>query len=305
MTVLNHAIEIGVSSPKDFLSKLRTFAIAQGWTVDTYETDKNWVNGTGFVSGGGSGEDYLFISSSGFGSQSLFYRLATRNINANNNFIECGAFLDNVFETNTSTKPHLQTDKWNTNTLSLGMPDGAILKTWFFGNDKCLHAVNLIESDYLEHMFFGSVELFDTTEAEGYFSGYSRTTTLQEWFDKNADNPYDRLDRSLYYNGSAKSAADAKTNFTCNKTSVTGTAFFSYGQVLTSNNFSPIRPLEKQIYFVEDLDGQWLPLGNTWAFRLDFTGLNIGQSYFFGAEEYLVFPYGKQGENNGVAFRIA
>lgn len=306
MSILNYELHLGVSSPQDFLLKLKEFCFSQGWTIDVYENDRGWQNGTGFISGGGSGQDYLFVSSSGHGSQNLIFRMATRKVIANSNFVEIGGFLDTTYATNTATKPHLQTDKWNANTLAIGLPDGANLKTWFFGNEKAIHAVNQIENDYVEHMYFGSVELFDTTDTQGYFCGYTRTATTTEWFDKTAHPPYDRTDRNIYHGSAVKAALDSGVNFVCNSSSVVNDKFYSYKDILSTNPWSSIRPLQKQIYFVEDLtDGVWFPLGQTFCYRLDVTGLNIGQSYFFGAEEYLVFPFGRATEQYGVAFKVS
>ena len=308
MTVLNMQIHSNIADEKDWLEKLKDFCFAQGWTIDEYQTDKNWQSNTGFVNGGGSGDDYLFVSSSGFGSQNLVFRMKTfESGTPNSNYIQMGGFTDTSFDIATSTNPVLQTDKFNTNQLAVGLPSSTILRAWFFGNDKFIYVATQIESDYVEHFAFGSVELFNPAETEGNFAGYNRTSTLQHWFNKNsAFPPFDTVDRSVLFNGIGKTTADAGTNFILSTNTTNVGKFFGYGHLITPNNFSEVRPMQKQIYYVEDSgDGQWFPLGQTWIYRVNTTDLNIGESIFYGTEEYICFPYRTPNEVMGVAVKVS
>jgi hypothetical protein len=307
MTVLNVELQSNLVDEKDWLEKLKDFCQAQGWTIDAYEQDKNWQSGTGFVNGNGSGDDYLFVSSNGFGNQNLVYRMKTdRSNTANSNFIEIGAFTTTVFSTTTNTNPVLQNDKFNLRTLAIGLPSSTILRAWFCGNDKFIYVPTQIESDYVEHFSFGSVELFDPSETEGNFVGHTRTSSLQHWFLKNsAFPPFDSIDRSILYNGVGETDAGTNYRLTANNTTNSG-RFFGYGHLIVQNAFSQIRPLQKQLYYVQDdSDGLWFPLGQTWIYRINTTDLNIGEKLFYGSEEYIVFPFRTPLQVMGVAVRVA
>lgn len=306
MTVLNKEYHSNLAHEKEWLEKLKDFCLAQSWTIDTYETDKDWSSGTGFIDGEGNGDDYLFVSSSGFGSQDLVYRMKTTpSGTANSNYIEIGAFTTTAFSTATSLNPVIQTDKFNAQKLAIGLPSATILSTWFFGNNKFIYAPTQIESDYIEHFAFGSIELFDTSETEGNWVGHNRTTTSQHWFDKDDTVvPFDNYDESILYDGDGKD--NAGTDFrTSSNNSTFSENFFGYGHLLTPNNYSQARPMQKHIYFVEDdSDGLWFPLGTSWVYRVNTQGLSIGQTLKLDSEEYICFPFRKAEHELGVAVRV-
>ncbi len=301
MTVLNLTFHASINGAKDWLLKLKDFCVAQGWTLDDYQTSVDWNVG-GFVAGS---DDILFVSSNGFGSQNLFFRMkTTEDADPDNTFVEIGGHLNNTIDTGSGTHP-VENGNWNTSTIQGSFPD-SIPAAWFFGNDKFICVVTKLDSTYVEYFTFGSIELVDTSETEGNFIGVSRTSSAQEWFDKTANNPFDNSSNTVFYNGAQKSSSDAGWNFhMLENNQFSNQKFFSYGALILQNDYSEIRPITKQIMYVEDsVDSQWFELGDSWVYRMKNNGLSIGETVKYGVEEYLVFPYTKQNEAfNGVAFR--
>ena len=311
MSVLTMQQHANLTGAKDWLLKLKDFLTARGWTIDSYLTDVLWQDTGGgvfgFVAGGGAGDDILFVSSNGFGSQNLFFRMkTTEDADPNSTFIEIGGHLNNTLDTASSTHP-VSNGNWNSSRFQGSFPD-AIPAAWFFGNDKFVCVVSKLDSTYVEYFTFGTLELVDTTETEGNFVGVTRTSTNQEWFDKSANNPFDNNNNTVFYNGAQKSNSEAGWNFTLtdSSNSFSNNKFFSYGNLVLVNDYSEIRPVTKQIMYVEDdVDGQWFELADSWVYRVRNDGLSIGEVIKFGTEEYVTFPYTKQNEFfNGVAVRI-
>lgn len=305
MTVLNYEVYNNLTDFKAVMLKLKDFAVAQGWTLVNYQTNVQWASigggSFGFIAGT---EDFLHITSTGFGSQSLQYRLRIQNNAADS--------LDGIvyvyghkgstsYNASSSTHPAAQTSPSQLWTIrpEHSFPRGGspIPTTWIFGNEKFLLVVCKVDNEFCVTMCFGSVDLIDSAETEGDFYPWKSNTysTSARWYNHSVVFSLDNtLFDCIYYDG-ARKTTNAGANFILTPAnSYTNQRFDAYGRCIQKNAYSEIRPIFKQKYYVQkSSDSRYRLLGTGWVYRIWTEGLEIGQKIKYGGNEYLCFPQGR------------
>jgi len=318
MSLLTYAKYAAPTSHKDVLSKIRTFAVAQGWVSDDYQTSKQWAltNGTyGWMPGT---EDFLQLSSIGYGSQDMIFRFKWEGTGVDSEAELCyltGIEPGQGTPNNTlSTHPVLQDDYTQARYSKCSLPPGATTALWVFGNDKFIIAINQINETFLMAFYFGTIELFDPSETECFMctgSHYSGSG-FYEWYEAEdvsqhfvspwvqsllANYPF------WYYDGG--SSGDVAYNVQHHESGSYHGEFNVLDNAVARNNFTGKRTLIKPtVYFKRDSDSLWFPAGTFPFYIIDYTGLTIGQTLTYGSEEYLCFPDWFSSRRYGTAFRV-
>jgi len=317
MALLNYVFHANVTGIKDYLLKLRDFAVAQGWTEETYLTNVQWQSGSGFVAGT---EDFLQLSTTGYGAQSIFIRLRAENTgtDSESEWLQMGAHKNNTFDLGSSTHP-VQRDgsgnaNWNTNRYTSYHPTN-IPELWIFGNDKFIFSVAKHSTTICVFQMFGSIEHYDTTQTQGDIATTTSNSTLStfKWYNASRVTPLDHTVQYVYFqNGlvaTVNSGFDFYYSLSGGVNNYVRNRFYNSGRVVESpNSFSEVRTPIKQVMFLKDVagDGLWFEMGTCWIYRYNVEGLTIGEKVTFGTEEYLCFPNPSTPNTTaGIAIKIA
>ena len=310
MSLLNWQLHHDVANHHDFILKLKDFCLAHGWTIVRFYQNIQWASigggQFGFVAGT---EDYLEVTSPGYGSQNLHFRFRMNNTLAlpNNEYLEQAALLGNT-ALNTASGTHpitTGTGQWSNNTFRwTGIPTNPLPQVWFFGNNKFILAVIKCDADYCQFVTFGSLELYDAAQTQGNFNGQTQGGQ-DPWYNKGSVLPWNVNGENVYYNGARQPSANSQWSFTITTgdTLATG-AFASYGRAVIKNDYSEVRTPFKQISYLKDTDTLWFALGTCWVYRINHDGLAIGEKVLYGVDEYLTFPNGRLARKIGIAMRI-
>lgn len=302
MSILNYEVHTNVTDHHDFMLKLKNFASAQGWSVQTWETNKIWGDIGGGVYGWIAGaEDFLEIRSTGFGGQAMQFRLRLEDAGVNNNrWLQLGAFAGTVgYDTANAAHPVIRDDaadsNWNSSRY-FGLSSETMPAVWFFGNEKIIIWVVKYDATYIQVCGLGSLDLLDSTETEGEWAGHTIGATYEYWYTKSAHLCFDWDQLCIRWAGVAlASNTDVQYSFRANygKYSAITVDFLSYfNSVIIENKYSSRRPLFRQDVYVKDsADGKWFLLGRHWAYRLQHEGLKIGEEITYGSEKYITFPW--------------
>lgn len=325
MSLLNYQVHYNPTSHKDVLSKIRTFAVAQGWTSDKYETSKDWLHDGGKYDWLTGNSDFLQLYSNGYGTHELTFRFHWNGdgIDAQSEWcyltgIDVGSRTPND---QSGSKPYLQDTYCGSYGYYDSFPSGAHVALWLFGNDKFIIVVDQITSDTLLQFYFGTIELFNTTMST---LGFTRMTqwlggTHQKWYDMKTQESYwiSPWDggwgttagggyRQFWWEGAECSGDRVRHN--CKFTSASGLSHFAFNslsRVVRANTFTGKRVLIKQTVFGKRRsDDVWMPIGTLPFYRIECSGLQIGEKVTYGSEEYLVFPNSFAGKKYGTAYRI-
>jgi len=186
MTLVNYAYHASVTDSKDFLSKLRTFAIGQGWDGSDYQTSVTWDEVspyTGWIAGTG---DFLQLTSSCYGScDKAVYRFYAYNGAANEDILYNTAHTTSVYSTNTAIwptstgLPSTCQNRWSGYSAMhfTSMPSSVhgIDKVWFFGNDKYIYAVAQYDDYIIPTWHIGTIDLYSEYQSrtDCAFCGWS------------------------------------------------------------------------------------------------------------------------------------
>ena len=303
MTILPYEIHNDLADFKAVALKLKNFAVAQGWTLISYQTSVQWASIGGGLFGFIAGtEDFLHITSPGFGSQSLQYRLRIQN-NVSDSLdgiiYVYGHKGSTSYNTSSSTHPAAQTSPSQLWTIrpEHSFPRSTIPTTWLFGNEKILMVVCKVDSLFSTSMIFGSVDLVDSAETEGDFYPWKSGAygTAQAWYNHNVIFSLDNATADvIYYDGVRKSSTAGANFILTTGNGFTNSIFDGYGRCIQRNIYSDIRPIFKQKFYVQKTsDSRYRLLGTGWVYRLWTEGIEIGQKIKYGSNEYLCFPQGR------------
>lgn len=328
MSLLNYQVHYNPTSHKDVLSKFRAFALAQGWTIDKYETSKDWLWDGAKYDWLAGNTDFLQIYSNGYGSQDLIFRFHFEGTGVDGQ--SEGSYITGINpnertpDDQISTKPYLQDEYMgsrnvNTNTL----PPGAHVALWLFGNDKHLIAVDQVSASIVIMWFVGTFELFNPGMATVAFCRatfiYTSGATVWKWYQAESYpnqyvSPWDTYSSSASYSyyhqywwdGAWQNGERIKPNISFNGSdAVQLHVFNSLSRAVRANTFTGKRVLIKPTYFGKRVsDDVWMPIGTLPFYRIESSGLQIGESVTYGSEEYLVFPNTFPSRKYGQAFRI-
>ena len=320
MSLLNYTKHVAPTSHKDILSKIRTFAVAQGWASDDYQTSVqwgwdgakyDWITGT---------EDFLQLSSNGYGSQDMIVRfrwLAT-GVDPQAEVCYLGGIDPGAGTPDDTESQHpVDQDKWNSNRFyDMSLSPGAITALWLFGNDKFIIAIMQMTETLVMMLYFGTVELFDSSEDEAYMVAMSHFSnpTFYDWheaedYDVYFQPPWWQQRHSTYYIWYYDGGGSGDFRYSAHFHSQSGEEktgrFNRLDYAVAANNFTGKRTLIKPTVFLKrDSDGLWFPVGTFPFYAIEYAGLTIGQQLDYGSEEYLCFPNIFHSRKYGTAFRI-
>lgn len=335
MTLVNYAYHTNVTDSKDWLSKLRTFAVAQGWNGSDYQTSVEWDAGTGWISGDG---DFLQLHSTCYGNcDKAVYRFYAYNIDTDRDQLKNTAHTTSVYDNNTNpvgSGTYKGQDGWGAMDYFRGtsMPSSVhgIDKAWFFGNQYYIYAICQYDDYLLPTWHLGTLDLYPEHQSrtDCAFCGWSNFQGYDiddyAWDVRNEDKWFPGLlcdgeeDTSVfdvvYFTGIGQCRA------------IEGTAYSYYlswvgpqsrpGQEFGSWNFckntprvtgySAIRVGFKADFIAKNTgSGNMVPLGKTPFYVIPFAGLETGESITTDGKTYLCFPFGFTYMKIGYAFRIA
>ena len=322
MSLLNYTYHAAPTSHKDVLSKFRTFAIAQGWNSDAYETSKDWLGPSPYSWKAGT-SDFLQLSSNGYGTQDIIVRFHFEGTVADALSEYCyfhGTKPGFGTPVNTlATIPVLQNAYTVYQNFSkCGLPSGSHIGCWFFGNDKILIVVDQVTTTFAILWWCGSIEMFDpsqdcfvcwTSDVSNSTPKYYNAVAEQAqwnspWYDVPA---LISGSGSYWWNGAGKSYTEINisSGFTVGDTiSISAAGFTKLGYVVHANAFSGKRVLIKPTVFGLK-SSLWYPIGTMPLYNIVYSGLTFGEQINYGSETYICFPNCFHTRKYGTAFRIA
>jgi len=316
VSLLNYEVHNNVVSHHDAIAKIKTFAEAKGWTIVEFQQNVVWADQGGGSYGWSAGsETFLAIQSSGYGAQTLHFRLRSRaeGTDPNHEFVDIGAQkAGETTITNISTHPVDQNNLKINNSISF--KPGTIEKLWLFGDAKHVIVFAKFDSKFCQALCFGTIELFDSSEAEGNYIGHSQINQARKWYEytdsaKASDFlcPWDNQEDTVLYDGILKLLSDVKYEIVSDPTNAILGGYSKLTRAVQINNFSGARVLIKPKVFIKrDLDSRFFPLGHFPIYRVYHPGLQIGEQLDYSGESFLCFPaILLQDRNYGVAIRIA
>ena len=258
----------------------------------------------------GYSEDYLCLSSTGYGSQSLYHRFKiTMTGDANSKYTYLGAQKagSQTIDYTSSTHPVDQNNwivtNWQYN-RRWELSPSPMIKQWCFGNNKIIICCVQIDAVFCTYMIFGSPELFDTGETEGAFIQWINSHRDYRWYDYQTGPNYLYLsNRHWLYNGVRKEPKCSLGDYT----QYGGVG--KYQRAGNKNNWSGKRVMQKDLVYINDsADGAYFPLGIQPYLFMEFIGLVVGQTLSYGSEQYICLPiyYSRAASPNvhGIAVRI-
>lgn len=297
MTVLNYEHHTNVVTHHDALAKIKTFADGQGWSIEEWQANKEWADQGGGVYGWSAGsESFLAMESSGYGSQTLHYRIRSmaEGLDGNHEWMEIGAVTAAHTAIDTVSTHPVQQNNLKTN-YRVSWKLTTIPELWIFGNDRQIIVLARFDEKFTQCMCFGTCELYDSAEDEGNWIGHSQVDTTTKWHEyltsgANFVCPAD-VAGSVLYDAELKESA----NYACevqsdDQNSIEG-GFSILTRALQANNYAGTRVLIKPKVFVQrDSDSVFFPIGELPIYRLYHPGLAVGQQLDYGANSFLAFP---------------
>lgn len=326
MEVLAYEYNASVTGAKDLLSKFRTFAVARGWTSVDYQTSKVWASiGGGHYGWTAGNHDYLELYSAGYGSQDLHIRIRNNYVDATNTTWISGCITPGaVTDMHDTTSPEVTHSFLASSTISdaLSLPTAATFSCWFFGNAHCLWVVIQFTATTFTNFMYGSptfaTEYQTTTEGFIHLPARSNSTALWSTIaPANADATwhggfnYPPGGVTSWANFWWKAAAAGSEEYAVSLTipalpasGFTGGFNIATGQVV-HNTFCDLRTIVEPTFWVRNVAGTWEPAGSLQAGHIVFAGLNPGDIFTYGTEQYIAFPNRHLPNKYGYVFRIA
>ena len=320
-----YEVYTNVAGAPDLLSKLRSFAIANGWTINEWETDVDWDDPTPgtyeWVSGTG---DFLDMESNGYGSQVLRFRFRDETdagITGDSGHHHLWA-LNGVFDVSYgtgSTHPAHQ-NRWGTHSSGYGkmsVPSGSIHKVHYIGNDKCIVVVVQLSPTCCVEFAFGTWELANayqgTTDCMmqctgwnwAYMTNYttyvnsitSNRSRVSTWLGCNYMSGL-TTHTPWYFDGRSCSYTRARQSLECRNSEdalyiqdLTGQGF-RQRRLLGRNLYSTKRPMfQPSLVMRQASDERTVCTGMMPGYYTTFDGLIPGQFLEHGTDTYVVFPW--------------
>lgn len=306
MSTLNYKTYANVTSNKDILLKFKEFAehASIGWTITDYRTNVQWGDIGGGVYGWVSGsEDYLQITSAGYGAQELNFRFQTLEDagDSQNTYIEtaCRRPGESALDTTSSARPTDYSYDERSGGMSginrISLKDGTMNKLYLFGNSKILIAVVDIDGSLAQVFFFGSIEVFDATEIQCNYGGIAFDAKWYDYVASSANHrvEFNEVDNTILKDGNWNAQKNYRgLSVAFGYTDVVNAdalKYAGYSNVINRNNYSGKRVIVKPIVYIFS-SSVWRPYGTLPIYPIEFTGLTIGQNLIYGTDEYLCFP---------------
>lgn len=339
--LLNEQIHYSVNGSKDMLDKLRQFAIAQGWTADYYETNKEWDSVTPYGWKSGS-KDHLQLFSSGYGNQNMIYRFRTYNRTSGQDLFDFRSVEPSSRNHSLVTASPLEQDVWNigfpfyysemgeidyNRIRRFSLPDGTF-DLYLYGNEKVIFVIAKVSTTTLITFTFGTFDLFrdwqSTTELnylmwpQWYYGDHISTwsnilNNKDDW-----KGPYGAISDIVFVEAKYQliywEAAGRPSTHLCSSygplanSAINGVpGYFNKAlNTLVYNSFTNKRVAFNATFFIKnDTTNAWYPLGLSPMAYVNGLNLEIGDQIDFGSETYRCFPLGWSGGSNiWQAYRI-
>jgi hypothetical protein len=292
--VLNETIHYSVAGVSDAISKLRTFALACGWTVPTW-----------------NGSTELEIHSNGYSVQEMGYRFRQSNLDASNDIWEYRSVIPGQAGVTDGDFIASNTTGWggSSSYYRNQLPSGTFTALYLYGNELFIAMIWHVDPIAVVTHHFGTVELYPSwRNYPGLFytgcSGYYGSGSDYSW-ENIASNTEKWLWGPSFYNstyvdnvwwqGEARSTQHHQINFRpsqiYNAWDQTAGGFNVPRRVLNYNAFTGKRVIFPATYFCkDDSSGVWYPIGNSIYNFINGTDLLIGEEVTFGTDTYRCFP---------------
>lgn len=310
-----------------WLEDLKDFALAQGWSIEDYQTSVQWGDSGGGVYDwiAGSG-DFLQIYSSGYnGVQKLRYRFYVQSGTSED--IITWQLIDpaeSTVDSAISALPYASTSHHCVSAYSrsqvISLPDTTFPGCWFIGNDRFI----AWEAEVVTAaaIVSGAVGTFDLLyeyqnlagELAGRWPGFQREVSYK-WSDY-LTNPTQFLsplrflgsttsaDYNIYWRSAGRAGAGTENALfayavSCCPTNDTPTTWTTsnfgrdnYMVQYGLNAYSNKRVLIKPKIYLKDADDQWMVAGTFPLFNTSIYGLAMGEQITYGGKTFICFPNG-------------
>lgn len=307
-----------VNGGSDVLSKLRTFALAQGWSVGYWHQNSIWSSdGDGTYSFAHAGsEDNLELRSNGYGLQNLVYRFRKSNNDALADWINMSMIDPNndTINDTLSTAPYLQNRENWTSQVYCSMPASSFPEMCLIGNDKVIYVHNRYNSIFCPSWGFGTPELIPEEGAvEDEFNWYwiqnltgtdwdqiTSPALAASWF-----GPFSNFTRNYYMNGQSNLYEESFTTMFPNYLENWTDKWSQRQHLIMPNGFSGYRNIVSVPWFRENMStGVFRCMGHSPIYYIPWAGLTWGELITRGSESYIVFPHLWTTSLYGVAWRV-
>jgi hypothetical protein len=319
MSVLDYEQYFNVADAADWLDKLSSFLLAQGWTIVRDLRDVQWQITNGFIAGT---EDFLEFTSNGYGSHTLHFRFRIHNKDnpVGNARIEMGmGYGDTTLDTSSSSHPvdrFFDGSVWTTSTFNAEtqMSNQLMPQVYYFGfEQKFCCIVSVVSPEKVLYTRFGVDDLNDSSINYGDY--VTTITGNANWITTDHSTPFADEPTNMRYKDGSKASVSSEIKYACtlnlphSNSKLIPNAF--YGSVLSrlivKNEKSDLRTIGRnRLYMIDDVDSQWFELCRDHVYRIWFEGMAIGERFFIGAEEYIAFPtHNVSLSYHGLGFRIS
>lgn len=325
-----------VAGCEDLISKLRSFALANGWSSLEYQTNVEWADSGGWQWISGT-EDFLDIRSTGYGNQALRYRFRVRTDSAvtgsaSDHWVNASGQLDINYSA-ISTHP-LGQDRWGWFANDYGkmvLPSGSIYKVHFIGDENIIVCVMELSPLVSWSFGVGTWELFpefqntdqammyrnaiNTYQVDDWQAFINSTTSNRDHFSTwcgdmyvaymTSHTPWYMWDKAFDY----LEACDSLECRNCVDAVDTGNLAgrgLRQRRLLGSNPFSNARPMIQPALYLENPNqgDRNVCVGMEPYYYCVFTGLSVGQFLEHGTDTYVVFPWVDYHRTIGWAMKV-
>ena len=328
MTLLNYTKTTSVAGAKGVLDDIRTFAAAQSWIEDDYQSSIVWNSISGWVAGN---DTFMQLRSVGYGSQNIAVRFYADD--------SSGILHIKLVDPNNTTVIVSATHPMNQNSAvpsiyfntalarsGIDMPSSNIPAVYCIGNSRFIALYVQVESDKVFSYAFGIPDLLDywiSSKVSFLWTNYTRfyeggslaydddlTDLDDEVIDFSDYAPgsgydqgylesvaFDLATDNQYKIGFRWTSADDDIEL---PTSVWGKPLYTFYEAPHSG----LRFMKKQpVYF--SASGVWYLMGYMPFWRINGYGITPGTELDYGGQTYLTFPTLSSAYNPGTAFRVA
>lgn len=294
--VLTETIHYNPADAHDALDKIRQFALALGWTVDT------WVSGT---------TSQLQLWSPGYVCQEMCYRLEVNNVDAQEQTLTMRPVIPGQRNSGFSFSTSYCWGGNSTSYYNTSLPASTFDALYLFGTKRFIAAVFHIDPIAVVTLQIGTWDLFPSWWYYGPGLNFSYnpqdnwgTTSTYKWYNM-ADNPLNwappmtqkwstTIGYNIWYEGAKRASTDFACNYRPTSTVAAGSEAGDFNRangLCRYNDYTGKRMAFQSSFFVRHPTlGVWYPIGVSPFAWVNGRDLNIGEVITFGADQYRCFP---------------
>lgn len=296
------------------LENLADFAEDHGWTVDELKVGYNWGNFGGWVTGT---ESFLQMHCNDI-LRPITWRFRTAAVTGGNYYAAdyCGD-VHRIYNSSTATHPINQNTALSTNMQGFKIASlNNALSQWIFGNNRWLFMVIQLNAIACSSIFFGIPNLLNNSSTVGHMIWKTCVDPTYNYLGNiPIGNNYWPSSERLAGPWSTQLSGGPGTGFAGQVTtslygfcgsnirylSVAGTTGQYSGKGFLMQRLLQLQSWSGKRFIVVPLvyshpaptntfsPFAYMPIG-----MVKFAGLEIGQSLFYGSEEYKVFPFNSE-----------